>query len=48
VIAGGNFVPDGTITDLTTLGFTDAKRTVELYVEGIATTAGVSSRSPSS
>jgi hypothetical protein len=42
VIAGGHFVPDGTIADLTTLGFTDAKRTVELYVEGIATTAGVS------
>ncbi|MFN7811972.1 MAG: hypothetical protein ACK5SI_04840 [Planctomycetia bacterium] len=42
VIAGGHFVPAGTIDDLTTLGFTDANRTVELYVEGVAATAGVS------
>jgi hypothetical protein len=42
VTAGGNFVPAGRIVDLGTLGFTDSTRTVELYVEGIETTAGVS------
>ena len=41
VIAGGNFVPAGRIADLSTLGFTDSTRTVELYVEGIHTTTGV-------
>jgi hypothetical protein len=35
-------VPKGRIEDLTTLGLTDSIRTVELYVEGIQTTAGVS------
>jgi hypothetical protein len=42
VAAGGHFVPEGKVLDLTKLGFTDVTRTVELYVEGIATTAGVS------
>ena len=43
VTAGGSFVPGGRIIeDLKTLGFTDNKRIVELYVEGIQTTAGVS------
>ena len=42
VTAKGHFVPSGKIADLRTLGFTDSTRTVELYVEGIATTAGVS------
>jgi hypothetical protein len=43
VTAGGSFVPaDRIIEDLSTLGFTDTKRIVELYVEGIHTTAGVS------
>jgi hypothetical protein len=42
VTAGGSFVPEGRIEDLTTLGFTDSIRTVELYVEGIRATAGVS------
>jgi pimeloyl-ACP methyl ester carboxylesterase len=41
VTAKGHFVPSGKIADLRTLGFTDSTRTVELYVEGIATTAGV-------
>ena len=40
VTAGGSFVPEGRFADLTTLGFTDVIRTVELYVEGIHTTAG--------
>jgi len=42
VTAGGNFVPAGRIADLSTLGFTDSTRTVELYVEGIQATAGIS------
>ena len=42
VTAGGSFVPSDRITDLSKLGFTDSIRTVELYVEGIQTTAGVS------
>ncbi|MFN9369735.1 MAG: hypothetical protein ACK6CT_13385 [Planctomycetia bacterium] len=42
VTAGGTFVPAGRIIeDLNTLGFNDDKRIVELYVEGIHTTAGV-------
>jgi hypothetical protein len=42
VTAGGSFVPAGRFTNLTALGFDESKRTVELYVEGIHTTAGVS------
>jgi pimeloyl-ACP methyl ester carboxylesterase len=40
VTAGGSFVPEGRVEDLTTLGFNESARTVELYVEGIHTTAG--------
>lgn len=40
VTAGGSFVPEGRVEDLTTLGFNESTRTVELYVEGIHTTAG--------
>ena len=42
IAAGGSFVPEGRVEDLTTLGFTESIRTVELYVEGIRATAGVS------
>jgi hypothetical protein len=42
ITAGGSFVPEGRVEALTTLGFTESIRTVELYVEGIRATAGVS------
>jgi hypothetical protein len=40
VTAGGDFLADGEVADLTKLGFSDSKREVTLYVEGVRTTDG--------